>query len=58
MSMSMSRAGKDFLIDQKKSGSVHTCRRAGFLILPMKISPVWQIFLFVKLTIRFIIFYN
>ena len=56
--MSMPRAGKDFLIDQKKSGSVHTCRRAGFLILPMKISPVWQIFLFAKLTIRFIIFYN
>ena len=31
---------------------------AGFLILPMKNSPAGQIFLFVKLTIRFIIFYN
>lgn len=36
----MSRAGKDFLIDQKKSGSVHACRRADFLILPMKIRKI------------------
>lgn len=55
--MSHAPCGKRFS-DRSKEKRLGVCRSAGFLILPMKISPVWQIFLFVKLTIRFIIFYN
>ena len=55
--MSHAPCGKRFS-DRSKEKRLGAYRRAGFLILPMKISPVWQIFLFVKLTIRFIIFYN
>lgn len=56
--MSHAPCGKRFS-DRSKEKRLGACMpEAGFLILPMKISPVCQIFLFVKLTIRFIIFYN
>lgn len=56
--MSLAPCRKSFS-DGSKDKQLGTCmREGGFLIFPMKISPACQISLFVKLTIRFIIFYN
>lgn len=44
---------------KSKGNHLGTCMRdSGFQFFSQKISPIWQISLFVKLTIRFIIFYN
>lgn len=56
--MSLAPRRKSFS-DRSKDEQLGTCmREGGFLIFPMKISSACQISLFVKLTIRFIIFYN